>query len=354
MIGKQIKYYRQKKQVKQNELAKYLGVSFQAVSKWETGASTPDISLLPKLAMYFGISIDELFEMPYEGQMERIENMFQHESCINDKTFDKAVLFLNSVIKDNPKDTRALSNLAYLYNHRANSDHELASYYAEKVLEYDPDNKSGWVAYLEANNGLCGDECFENHFKVISFFKDYIEKNPLHFRGLYALMENLIADNRFDEAVVYNEQMKKVANNHLYLLYSGDIAFGKGDRNTARVKWEQMTKDYPDEWQAFCDLGDGYLKLGEIDNALKAYEKSYSMQESPHIYDGLCSIAQIYEMQGKNKEAINTYNRIIYCLKQDYNVIDGDQVERYKREINRLKKQGELIFETSRQMARNH
>lgn len=38
-IGKQIKFYRQEKQVKQEELAEYLGVSYQAVSKWETGVS---------------------------------------------------------------------------------------------------------------------------------------------------------------------------------------------------------------------------------------------------------------------------------------------------------------------------
>ena len=47
MLGNQIKYFRQQKQVKQDELAEYLGVSYQAVSKWETGASDPDISLLP-------------------------------------------------------------------------------------------------------------------------------------------------------------------------------------------------------------------------------------------------------------------------------------------------------------------
>ena len=39
MLGNQIKYFRQQKQVKQDELAEYLGVSYQAVSKWETGVS---------------------------------------------------------------------------------------------------------------------------------------------------------------------------------------------------------------------------------------------------------------------------------------------------------------------------
>ncbi len=45
----------------QEKLAEKLGVTFQAVSKWENGKSTPDISLLPLIADIFGCTIDELF-----------------------------------------------------------------------------------------------------------------------------------------------------------------------------------------------------------------------------------------------------------------------------------------------------
>ena len=86
-IGNQIKQLRLEKNVKQEKLAEYLGVSAQAVSKWETGASTPDISLLPNIAAYFGVSIDELFALPEEVRYERIENMFSYERSIHPETF---------------------------------------------------------------------------------------------------------------------------------------------------------------------------------------------------------------------------------------------------------------------------
>ena len=57
--------------VTQEELASHIGVSKAAVSKWETGMTYPDITLLPVLAAYFDISIDEL--IGYEPQMEREE-----------------------------------------------------------------------------------------------------------------------------------------------------------------------------------------------------------------------------------------------------------------------------------------
>ena len=51
---------RKDKGVTQTELADYLGVSFQSVSKWEIGATMPDITLLPKLSGYFKVSVDEI------------------------------------------------------------------------------------------------------------------------------------------------------------------------------------------------------------------------------------------------------------------------------------------------------
>ena len=58
---------RNEKGITQDELANFLGVSKASVSKWETSQNFPDIALLPKIASYFGISLDEL--MGYEPQM---------------------------------------------------------------------------------------------------------------------------------------------------------------------------------------------------------------------------------------------------------------------------------------------
>lgn len=59
-IGKNIKRLRINKSVTQEQLGEIVGVSSQAVSKWENESAFPDILALPRLAEYFGISIDEL------------------------------------------------------------------------------------------------------------------------------------------------------------------------------------------------------------------------------------------------------------------------------------------------------
>lgn len=59
-LGSRIAEFRKAKGITQDQLAEHMGVSSQAVSKWENDLSCPDITLLPRLADYFGVSIDKL------------------------------------------------------------------------------------------------------------------------------------------------------------------------------------------------------------------------------------------------------------------------------------------------------
>jgi transcriptional regulator with XRE-family HTH domain len=61
-IGKRITLLRKEKGLTQEELATHMGVSPQAVSKWENDQTCPDISALPKLARLLGVTVDELLE----------------------------------------------------------------------------------------------------------------------------------------------------------------------------------------------------------------------------------------------------------------------------------------------------
>ena len=70
-LGKRIATHRREKELKQDELAEKLGVTPQAVSKWENNQTCPDISLLPGLAAILGISVDELLS----GKKEEVPDV---------------------------------------------------------------------------------------------------------------------------------------------------------------------------------------------------------------------------------------------------------------------------------------
>ena len=61
-LGKKIRELRKAKNISQEVLAQYLGVSSQAISKWENETAMPDVTLIPAVASFFDVSTDDLFD----------------------------------------------------------------------------------------------------------------------------------------------------------------------------------------------------------------------------------------------------------------------------------------------------
>ncbi len=71
-ISERIRKLRRDENLTQEALADVLGVSVQAVSRWETAATYPDIELLPVIAAHFGVSVDELLGVEKTAEDERL------------------------------------------------------------------------------------------------------------------------------------------------------------------------------------------------------------------------------------------------------------------------------------------
>jgi len=76
ILGRNISRYRKEKGMTQEELARKLGLTFQAVSKWENAQTMPDLALLPKLAQILEVSIDRL--LGYRAQ-EKLTTIYEEE-----------------------------------------------------------------------------------------------------------------------------------------------------------------------------------------------------------------------------------------------------------------------------------
>lgn len=109
-IGDKIKSLRKAKKLTQEQLAEYLHVSSQAVSKWETGASTPDVDTLPKLAVFFGVTMDELFDFDRRKIDEEVEALVVESVPLRAEA-PKAEAFYREALKKYPNNEVLLNCL---------------------------------------------------------------------------------------------------------------------------------------------------------------------------------------------------------------------------------------------------
>ena len=96
-IGEKIALLRKEKNITQTQLAEYLCLAPQTISRWEVGNGAPEISLLPKIAAFFGVSIDDLFG---STSLTRAEDLVCKYSVLrDDRSFREAMEYLDSQLQ---------------------------------------------------------------------------------------------------------------------------------------------------------------------------------------------------------------------------------------------------------------
>jgi len=337
-IGNQIKQLRLRRGVTQEVLAKHFGLTAQAISKWECGSAAPDIELLPALSAYFGVTIDELFALSDDTRMERIQNMIWDVRYLNPADVENERQFLLEKAAREPENGRPHELLADLENHLAGEHREKAAEYAKEALRRDPNLREAHSSLVEAMKGQCGDWYFSNHHALIHYYQDFVAKHPDNWRGYLWLMDQLMDDNRIDEARHYWNLFARVDHTYRTPLYEGKLLWCGGDQNGAMEVWEKMQQDYPDEWCVWLSMGDVMARCAEYEKAKQYYRKALDTMAPPRYVDGLESIAQICELQGDISGAIAAYQEELEVFDKEWNFTTGETADVVRREIARLKK----------------
>lgn len=134
LIGENIRRLRRERNLTQEEVAAHLGISFQAISKWEREDGYPDITMLPALAGYFGVSVDELMGM---SEIEKAKE-YEHVNAIWAENHQKGlhrenVILMRKSIKDFPNDALLLVQLSTSLEKLDGTEEEKAKYLRESI-----------------------------------------------------------------------------------------------------------------------------------------------------------------------------------------------------------------------------
>ncbi|MHC1695312.1 MAG: helix-turn-helix domain-containing protein [Eubacteriales bacterium] len=331
-LGASIKRLRAGKGVTQEELACYIGVSFQAVSKWETGTTTPDIALLPRLAVFFGVSIDELFSVDNADELERIDYMLDNE-ILTDEAFAYARRTLDAILKSDGENVGALKRYARLLLYKNGRDNLSAGRMLERAIELSPlDDELYWL-YRQVRGGdslssRSGNEWF------IRFCEPYVRRYPSNIKLITLLVEACIEVHLFDKARELVKQLEGTDKSYMIKLFEGDVILASDGTAASIAVWNSIQTQ---NTACLYELGERYSRIGEYDRAINCFEDAFLLAKPPRDLSSTYSLAFLFDKLGRYEEAINAWQRILDVMKSDWSTPDGEQTDWPIREMDKLK-----------------
>lgn len=113
-IGQSIKKYRKENDLTQEQLAEIFGVTAQTISRWELGTAYPDITMLPVLANFFGISTDTLLGVDISRKNDEIKAALEYNSTLHrEGRHVESEAFIREKLKLYPDNAELTYQLAY-------------------------------------------------------------------------------------------------------------------------------------------------------------------------------------------------------------------------------------------------
>ncbi len=116
-LKEKLRTLRQQKNITQEALANHLGITPQSVGKWERGEGFPDITLLPKIAFYFNVTIDELLCVD-QAKVEEVIAEYKRQSniCKQNGENEKNLEIWEKAYSEFPNDYRVMEELMFAIN----------------------------------------------------------------------------------------------------------------------------------------------------------------------------------------------------------------------------------------------
>lgn len=322
-LGENIKRLRREKDITQETLAEFLGVTFQSISKWEREESHPDITLLPAIAGFFNVSIDELMGVNKAQDEEEIKRLLQeHDNFTDTKLILKAITNLREKY---PTDFRVqLRWMGYLiffddYDTLEQRIPQIMSIYQNIQNNCTKDSiricAKRYYIYLMGNLA-----CKKNPTVTFEDYEPIIKEMPLmrdgreNYAYLYSLHNHPDADNIIMDAL---EEQIFLA----YCAISGYYVTNKFSRDY-QIEIHEKTKDffnyiyndgnYSRMWRSVMSccygiLGYFYFEKGDEEKALHNLRRSAELAVKFDNLDRVTTLhSTLFEGKTFDKQSLGT------------------------------------------------
>ena len=295
-FGENLKKLRKSKDLTQETLADFLGMSFQAISKWERGETYPDITMLPTIASFFGVTVDSLLGTDIIAKETKIKEYCDKYSRLwNEGKIDKARDMLKDATAEFPGNYDLLAKYLNALIQSDNNDEYIISIKNEVQRVYD---------------------IIQNHCSTDSIRIWSKKLMCLYLRDL-SLIENSGVDISEAEKILSEMPiMQNTRDYHSMYMYPHDdekraAACANGTVEMLRLFGEIMNRKHKNFLDANDDISEAYIKLVEAVMPDGDYGKIYYLMVIYHQRLGVKKF-----LRGDEKGALEYFEKALTLAKK--------------------------------------
>ncbi len=301
-IGANIRTLRDRRQVTQEQLAQALHLSTQAVSKWENQATVPDAMMLPLIAGFFDVTIDELFRQnpnPYANRAQQLLSLYESSHDRND--------FI-----------RADAEYRKLF--------DSGKYTREDIRAYGVLNEFQMYDCLRL--------ALEHYDSLLAG----PERDDVYQKAQTQRITMLSRIGRGEEAIREAERQLEAEphdpENRLALMAA---LYWNGRYAEVLQQFQAAGPAYGVRETSFClYAGDACSGLERYEEAFQYWNRAFELE--PEFADPLYSMAEAYHAQGLYREEAAAWEQVIdWLLQRGYTLETGYPKERLKKVQERLR-----------------
>ena len=279
-ITEQLKKLRKEKGSTQEELANHLGISVQAVSKWECGEGHPDITLLPNISFFYDTTVDNLLGVSKFKKQSIIESyMSEYNENATAGKIETNIVLMRDALKEFPNDLVIMGALMHALSFTDKDN------YLDEVIDLGDQILQKSVHDEQRYNTLQILAYSYNKKKMKDKAKEYAEKLP----------DFHCTKNSVLEAILEGDELHKLTQENI------GTAIAMIDIS---VVWMLRSKEYLPEERIF---------------AYKTVEKMYNL----FLYDGNygmenCALLEVYMNLSSEYAKEKNKDKTILSLKKAY------------------------------------
>ena len=274
VFSKNLKRFRIAKNLTQEQAAEALGVSTQTVSRWECNTTLPDVTILPKIAALYCVTIDDLYKelsIAYTNYAQRLCSVF--EGSHKPEDFIRADIEYRKLLKSGEYTTEDLRLYGFLYQKMMQVCIQKAEKIFNQVIQKGPaeDPEVYWATqrqkiYFLSQTGR-NQACIEK-------FLPLVEADSNELQEWICLIQAYSFAKDYDTAWEWIKKAEeKFPESAILHIYAGDLLRTTKHYDEAFPHWERALEIAPNYTAAAWSIASCYEELGNYAKAYAVYSK---------------------------------------------------------------------------------